>query len=472
MLSTSLLLIIAALVGILLIYLGRTLIQMRHERNSLRQALSKYQSLTSREETEKQLDSNIQLKRNELQELDVQKEAIITSIKNLQTQLREVEAKEYLISIDSYEPKYDFIKSGDYLKRLQELELEQQRMRDNNQAFICDTQWSIGEGKKGENKGKKMTKNILEMIEFAFEKQSKYARKEVSYNNVDDLKKQINLTFNKINRYLQQIECRISEEYLNLKLIELDVTHELEDKKQEEKERERAIQEQMKQEKRERIKIEKAQQEAEEAEQRERQYQEKIEIIRRLEEKKNSGLQKEEYERQIKDLEEQLSQAKTDKEKAQEKVISYSKMLKSGCIYVISNIGSLGRDVYRIFMTKNNNPDAYLRTMNPYLPFPFDVHYKIFADDASKSLNHLHQQFNDRRVNVENERREFFKVSFNEIEKVVQEIDIYLETVTLTIEKFERVPQAYEYRRTKAAERKKSHDTTLIDSYIDEDEIA
>ena len=326
--------------------------------------------------------------------------------------------------------------------------------------------------KKGENKGKKMTKNILEMIKFAFEKQCKYARKEVSYNNVDDLKKQINLTFNKINRYLQQIECRISEEYLNLKLIELDVTHELEDKKQEEKERERAIQEQMKQEKRERIKIEKAQQEAEEAEQRERQYQEKIEIIRRLEEKKNSGLQKEEYERQIKDLEEQLSQAKTDKEKAQEKVISYSKMLKSGCIYVISNIGSLGRDVYRIFMTKNNNPDAYLRTMNPYLPFPFDVHYKIFADDASKALNHLHQQFNDRRVNVENERREFFKVSFNEIEKVVQEIDIYLETVTLTIEKFERVPQAYEYRRTKAAERKKSHDTTLIDSYIDEDEIA
>jgi hypothetical protein len=442
---------------------------MRHERNSLRQDLSKYQSLTSREETEKQLDSNIQLKQNELQELDVQQEAIRTSIKNLQSKLRELEAKEYLISIEAYEPKYDFIKSGDYLQQLGEIKKQQRRMQRNNEAFISDTPWSIGEGKKGEKPGEKMIKDILKMIEFVFEEQCRYVGKEVTSKNVDYLKKKIDDYCDKINRYLQKIDCRISEKYLSLKLIQLDIEYELEYIKEKEKARERAIKEQMAQEKKERIQMEKAQQEAEEAEQRERQYQE--ELVG-LEKKKVAGLQPEEYESQSKYLKEGLFQAKTDKEKAQEKVISCSKMLKGGCIYVISNIGSLGRDVYRIFMTKNNNPDAYIRTMNPYLPFPFDVHYKIFADDASKALKHLHQQFNDRRVNVENERREFFKVSFNEIEKVVQEIDIYLETVTLTVEKFERVPQAYEYRRTKAAERKKSHETTLMNGYIDEDEIA
>ncbi|MEG5113252.1 DUF4041 domain-containing protein [Microcoleus sp. A2-C5] len=469
MLSTPLLLTtIVALVGIsLIIYLTIAFIQMRHDRDSLRQALSKYQSLTSREETEKQLDSNIQLKQNELQELDVQQEAIRTSIKNLQSKLRELEAKEYLISIEAYEPKYDFIKSGDYLQQLGDVEKRQLKMQRNNEAFISNTPWSIGEGKQGENEGKKMIKNLLKMIEFVFEEQCKYVCKEVTYKNLDNLKQKINNYCDKINRYLQKIDCKISEEYLSLKLIQLDIEYELEYIKEKEKARERAIKEQMAQEKKERIKMEKAQQEAEEAEQRERQYQE--ELVG-LEKKKVAGLQPEEYESQSKYLKEGLSQAQTDKEKAKEKVISYSRMLKSGYIYVISNIGSLGRDVYRIFMTKNSDPDVYIRTMNPYVPFPFDIHYKIVSDDASATIQHFHEQFYDRRVNIENERREFFRVSFNEIEQIVQELE--RETGTLTIEKCERVPQAYEYHRTKVAERRKSDDTTLIDAYIDEDEIA
>lgn len=467
MLSIPLLLTIAALVGILIIYLSRTLLQMRHERNSLRQALSKYQSLTSREETEKQLDSNIQLKQNELQELDVQQEAIRTSIKNLQSKLRELEAKQYLISIEAYEPKYDFIKSGDYLQQLREIQEQQRTMQRNNEAFISDTPWSIGEGKKGEKQGEKMIKDLLKMIEFVFEEQCRYVGKEVTSKNVNYLKKKINDYCDKINKYLQKIDCRISEKYLTLKLRQLDIEYELEYIKEKEKARERAIKEQMAQEKQERIKMEKAQQEAEEAEQRERQYQE--ELVG-LEKKKVAGLQPEEYDSQSKYLKEGLFQAQTDKEKAQEKVTSYSRMLKFGYIYVISNIGSLGRDVYRIFMTKNSDPDVYIRTMNPYVPFPFDIHYKIVSDDASATIQHFHEQFYDRRVNIENERREFFRVSFNEIEQIVQELE--RETGTLTIEKCERVPQAYEYRRTKLAERRKSDDTTLIDAYIDEDEIA
>lgn len=468
MLSTSLLLTVAALVSSTVIYLIIKLIKIQHDRDSLRQALRQYESLTSRKETEKQLDANIQLKENELQELEVQQEAIRTSIKSLQTKLRELEAKEYLISIDVYEPKYDFIKSGDYLQQLGKIKEEQQRMQRNNQAFLCNTPWSIGEGRKGEKEGKEMIKNILKMIELVFEEQCKYVGKEVTYKNVNNLKQKINKYCDKINGYLQKIDCRISEEYLSLKLIQLDIEYELEHIKEKEKAREKAIKEQIAQEKQERLKMEKAQQEAEEAEQRERQYEEELEG---LEKKKVDGLQPEEYESQSKYLKEGLFQAQTDKEKAKEKVISYSRRLKSGYIYVISNIGSLGRDVYRIFMTKNSDPDVYIRTMNPYVPFPFDIHYKIVSDDALATIQHFHEQFSDRRVNIENERREFFRVSFNEIEQVVQELERETVTWEWEIEKFERVPQAYEYHRTKVAERRKPHDTTLIDADINEDEI-
>jgi len=140
-------------------------------------------------------------------------------------------------------------------------------------------------------------------------------------------------------------------------------------------------------------------------------------------------------------------------------------------IYVISNIGSLGRDIYRIFMTKSSKPDVYVRTMNPSVPFPFDVHFKLFSEDASETVQYLHQQFNDKRVNIANEKREFFKVRLDEIEQVVQKI--YRETGALTIEKFEKVPQALEYRRTQAAERRNDDHTTLSNAYVEEeDEIA
>jgi hypothetical protein len=118
---------------------------------------------------------------------------------------------------------------------------------------------------------------------------------------------------------------------------------------------------------------------------------------------------------------------------------------------VISNIGTLGRDVYRICMTKrNDNEDGYVRSMTPEVPFPFDIHFKFISEDASDTLRRLHQRFEDRRVNVVNPRREFFRVSYDEIAQAIEEIQ--KETGSLKNIRSERSPQAYEYRRTQAAE--------------------
>lgn len=449
MLSTLFLLAALVLLFVLI------LIQQR-EQERLRQKLRRYESLSSREERERQLNSNITA-------LERQQEFLNTQINNLQKESRELDAKVYLQAIDYYEPKFSFIKSTEYVIHLKNIKLDQERMRKAGKAFISNVELSLDGSQR---KGEKMKKSLLNLIKEAFETQCDYAIREVKYNNVPSLEKRITNSFKKLNKLSEVTRCEISPEYLKLKIKELYLKYELEEKQQEEKQKEREIREQMKQEEKERLNFEKAMREAEEAEQIEKQYEEDIEKVRR-EMEQAVGTQLVDYNRQIKYLHEQLSKAQADKEKA----ISDFTRLKSGYIYVISNIGSLGRDIYRIFMTKNSKPDVYVRTMNPSVPFPFDVHFKLFSEDASETVQYLHQQFNDKRVNIANEKREFFKVRLEEIEQVVQKI--YRETGALTIEKFEKVPQALEYRRTQAAERRTDYHTTLTDAYVEEEgEIA
>jgi len=459
MFSTSFLLTVVGLVSIV-IYLGITLIKIRPERDRLRQALCKYETLNSREETEKQLDSNIQLKRNELEELDLQQEVIRTSIKKLQAKLREDEAKEYLISIEDYEPKYDFVESDHYLQRLEQIKKKQQRMRDNNEAFISPNNFTVKEGQEVDKKGKDLKKNLQEMMEFAFEEQCKYAIKKVKYNNVDALKNEINKSFEKINRYFRQIEFRISEEYLNLKFIELDLKYELEEKKQEETQRKQELERHNREiEKKKKVALK-----VKEIDVREKLHQQELEQVR----EEMAQLAQDEVEKrkqlelQNQQLEQQIAQDKRDKEKANRGNFGY--------IYIISNIGSLReQDVYRICMTNRKNPEEYIRELNPAVPFRFDVHFKIHSENVFDTLEKLHNRFDDKRLNKVNSRRDFFKVSLDEIEQAVKEIA--RETGILRIDDFERVPQAYEYRQTIAARKKNQH-LASDDSYLGEDEIA
>ena len=403
--SMSLILLgLVVLVAGLIAALAQTLI----EQSRLRKRLHRYDTLIDKEEFEQQLDSNIHLKKGELTELGRQEKSLNMQIINLQQRVRELDAKAYLQSIDSYEQKYDFISSGDYVLRLRDIKSQQQTMRENNQAYICDTQWSLGENKR---EGKKMISDILKLVEFAFEAQCKYAIQEVKYNNVDSLKKTLNNTFDKFNKLLKKIDCKISAEYLQLKLIELYLQYELEDKRQQERDKEQEIKKQNK----EREALDKARQKAEEAEERENIHQKDLEKLQQQIEniEQYEGEKLKQLQFQIQQLEQQLVQDRSDKEKA----ISESRKLKSGYIYIISNIGSFKRDnIYRICMTNRNKPDEYIREMNPAVPFKFDVHFKIFSEDAFDTLEKLHQRFDEKRVNVANSRREFFKVSMDEIE--------------------------------------------------------
>lgn len=97
---------------------------------------------------------------------------------------------------------------------------------------------------------------------------------------------------------------------------------------------------------------------------------------------------------------------------------------KAGTVYIISNLGSFGEDVFKVGMTRRLEPQDRINELgNASVPFKFDVHSFIFSQDAVALEKKMHEILNDRRVNKVNMRKEFFKISIDELEKIVDEIE-------------------------------------------------
>jgi hypothetical protein len=179
-----------------------------------------------------------------------------------------------------------------------------------------------------------------------------------------------------------------------------------------------------------------------EAEEREQKYQREIDEIRQKEISLARG-EKEKYQEKLEQLESLLKEAQGDREAAEVR----SRMIKAGHVFVVSNIGSFGRDIYRICATRSVDEDSYISGMTPVVPFPFDIHFKFFSGDVNETLRLLHEKFQDRRVNTANLRRDFFQVSFEEIVNAINAVRQQTGNLkNFTVE--EKVPTAYEYRKT------------------------
>ena len=154
--------------------------------------------------------------------------------------------------------------------------------------------------------------------------------------------------------------------------------------------------------------------------------------------KSSSDVEKQLYVDKIRELEAKLKQLEEEKNTVLEREAN----ARAGYVYVISNIGSFGEDIYKIGMTRRLEPmDRIKELSSASVPFSFDVHAMIFSDNAPELENILHKHFEKNSVNRVNLKKEFFHISLDEIEKVVKEN--FNNTVTFT-----RVPVAEEYRQT------------------------
>ena len=121
---------------------------------------------------------------------------------------------------------------------------------------------------------------------------------------------------------------------------------------------------------------------------------------------------------------------------------------RAGYVYIISNIGAFGENVYKIGMTRRLDPQDRVDELgDASVPFNFDVHAMIFSDDAPALETALHKAFEDRKLNMVNTRREFFNVTLDEIKEVVKE------NFDRTVE-FVDVPDAEQFRVSQKMKRR------------------
>ncbi len=154
----------------------------------------------------------------------------------------------------------------------------------------------------------------------------------------------------------------------------------------------------------------------------------------------NTDLQveKELYIEKIRELDQSLKDLNSERENVEDRKDN----AQSGFVYIISNIGSFGENVYKIGVTRRLEPmDRINELSSASVPFEFDVHALIFSENAFELENKLHEYFKKYKVNKVNGRKEFFKVNINEIkDKVLSE---HNSTVQFIDE-----PKALQYRET------------------------
>ena len=127
------------------------------------------------------------------------------------------------------------------------------------------------------------------------------------------------------------------------------------------------------------------------------------------------------YEQELVELQEKWQAA----EERNRRAISLAQQTKRGHVYIISNIGSFGHDVFKVGMTRRLDPmDRVKELGDASVPFDFDVHAMIYSEDAPRLEGELHRRFEDRRLNKVNLRREFFRVMVTELKQVIDDLGI------------------------------------------------
>lgn len=398
------------------------------------------------------IDADAELERINEQKSDVNKQ--ISDLRKSYSEKHDLyekllnEIKIYEENLDTIEygmhaPSFEFDSSERYKIKITEIRDRQKEMIREKTAVYAKTDWAVG-GSKTE--GKKMIHRIVKLALRSFNGECDAAIANVRWNNYNQMESRIQKSRDAINELCAWSGCYITSEYLGLKLEELNNVYLYAEKKQAEKEEQRAVAERIREEERAQREFEKAQRDAEKEEQR---YnvaleQAKLDLEHAHGEKVNKLNDK------IAELQARLLEAQKNKERA----ISMAQQTKCGHVYVISNIGSFGENVYKIGMTRRLDPTERVKELgDASVPFGFDIHAMIYSENAPKLENELHKKFWENRINYVNDRREFFKVDLEEIEKVAIENNAAVE--------FIKIPEAREYRETlsiKAARESKTQE--------------
>lgn len=382
----------------------------------------------------RELEKEIANQNNQISKLQKEISKRETSINKLDQTISE--KKSEIIWLDDeilvqefglYQPQFNFANSLDYKERLAEVRARQKDLIKDKKAVSGATNWTVN---GNASQGKKMVSDTQKLLLRAFNSECDELVSKVKYTNFDASLNKIHKSAEAISKLGTTMDIAITKKYLDLKVKELRLAFEYQQKKQEEKEEQKAARAEMREAAR---------------------LQKEIEAQRKKIEKEQTHYQTA-YEKLLRQLEEdpdnidllakksELENQLTDIDKAIKDIDYREANQRAGYVYIISNIGAFGENVFKIGMTRRLDPQDRVDELgDASVPFNFDVHAMIFSDDAPALEAALHKAFEDRKLNMVNTRREFFNVTLDEIKEVVKK------NFDKTVE-FIDVPDAEQFR--------------------------
>ncbi len=259
------------------------------------------------------------------------------------------------------------------------------------------------------------------------------------HDNFGTLEQEIRDAFSLVNlNGLAFRDARILPAYLDSRLAELKWAVVVQELKLRAREEQRRIQEQMREDEKVRREQERAIKDAQDKEDAIKSALDKA----RLEAAQATAQERAKFDARIAELSQRLAEAEAVKQRE----ISMAQLTRAGNVYIISNIGSFGEEVFKIGMTRRREPmDRIWELGDASVPFEFDVHAMIYSEDAPALERMLHHAFDDLRINKVNFRKEFFRLPLERIKSLVADKKLNAA--------FTLVAEAHEYRETKALEK-------------------
>lgn len=413
--------------------------KIKKENEALKSELAEKNKLLTPEMLEaEQLKKNIEVLQGMYQNLNKSigilknKEAqMVAEIQQRSAELIDIDDRMMFQDFALYTPKYELANSEKYKDALDSIRNAQKEFIKKDLAILGTNSWEVN-GSKTE--GKKLVADMKKLFLRAFNSECDSIIEKVTVTNYTTSLKRINSSCEAISKLGRLVQISISDPYLSAKIKELDLALEYREMKQREKEEQKELKAQMREEAKLQKEIEEARKKVEKEQ---NHYLNALEIINQQlekasEEEKSAILAKKaEIENGLVEIDKNL------------KDIDYREAnVKAGYVYIISNIGAFGENVYKIGMTRRLDPLERIDELgDASVPFDFDIHAMIFSDNAPALEAALHKAFENRKINMINHRREFFRVSLDEIKSVVREN--YDKTV-----EFIEIPAAEQYRQS------------------------
>lgn len=279
----------------------------------------------------------VAIKQNREQEVQVLELALVP----LRAEHRALSEEALLREMGYYKSHYLFATSEKYKKAIDDNDKKKREMLAAKAAARCTRPW------RSDEKGKQVDKTLALMLR-AFNGECDSAIAKIGATNFQAMENRIIKSFEAINKLGGVHGCQIVEQYKNLRLAELHLEYELALKVRYEREEQKAIKDEMRQQALAEKELERAQQEAEREE---RQYQVALDKARE-EFERASAPKQEEMKARLAELENMVAEAHANKDRA----ISRAQQTRSGHVYVISNIGAFGTNIYKIGMTRRLDP--------------------------------------------------------------------------------------------------------------------